>query len=131
MKRVSTTDLSGNNSIQYGTISFGRNDSNGILTTGLIFCREDEIRIAQSSSGAFGTEAVYITWKGNKLGLGITSPTEQLDMTGNAKIGGFVQFGSFTTTQRNALTAANGMVIYNTTDNKFQGYENGAWASLI
>ena len=74
---------------------------------------------------------MYITWKGNKLGLGITSPTEQLDMTGNAKIGGFVQFGSFTTTQRNALTAANGMVIYNTTDNKFQGYENGAWASLI
>ena len=38
---------------------------------------------------------------------------------------------SYTTTQRNALTAANGMVIYNTTDNKFQGYENGAWANLI
>lgn len=43
----------------------------------------------------------------------------------------FVQFGSFTTAERDALTAANGMVIYNTTDNKFQGYENGAWANLI
>ena len=32
---------------------------------------------------------------------------------------------------RDALTPANGMVIYNTTDNKFQGYENGAWANLI
>ena len=42
-----------------------------------------------------------------------------------------VQFGSFTTTQRNALTAVNGMIIYNTTDNKFQGYENGGWANLI
>ena len=36
-----------------------------------------------------------------------------------------------TTTERDALTAANGMIIYNTTDNKFQGYENGAWANLI
>ena len=44
---------------------------------------------------------------------------------------GYIQFGSYTTTQRDALTAANGMVIYNSTDNKFQGYENGAWANLI
>jgi hypothetical protein len=37
---------------------------------------------------------------------------------------------SFTTTQRGALTAANGMMIYNTTTNQFEGYENGAWISL-
>jgi hypothetical protein len=42
-----------------------------------------------------------------------------------------VQLASMTTTQRNALSAANGMLIYNTTDNKFQGYENGSWANLI
>ena len=48
-----------------------------------------------------------------------------------AEVSGYVQFGSFTTTERDALTAANGMVIYNTTTNKFQGYENGAWANLI
>lgn len=48
-----------------------------------------------------------------------------------AEFTGYVQFGSYTTTERDALTAANGMVIYNTTDNKFQGYENGAWANLI
>jgi hypothetical protein len=36
-----------------------------------------------------------------------------------------------TTAQRNALTPVNGMIIYNTTDNKFQGYENGGWANLI
>ena len=43
----------------------------------------------------------------------------------------YVQFGSFTTAERNALTAANGMVIYNSTTNKFQGYENGSWVNLI
>jgi hypothetical protein len=35
-----------------------------------------------------------------------------------------VQTGSFTTTTRNALTPAVGMMIYNTTTNKFQGYQN-------
>ena len=60
-----------------------------------------------------------------------TAPTEALEVLGNAKATGFVQFGSLTTTQRNALTAANGMVIYNTSDNKFQGYENGAWVNLV
>ena len=36
-----------------------------------------------------------------------------------------------TTTQRDALTAVNGMLIYNSTLNKFQGYEGGIWTSLI
>ena len=146
LKRISSSDLSGNNTLQYGTISFGRNDVNGLRTTALIFAREEEIRIGQNSAGTFGTESVYITWKNQKLGLGKTSPAEQLDMTGNAQIDGtvttkslttaggadsFVQFGSLTTTQRDALTAANGMVIYNSSTNKFQGYENGAWVNLV
>jgi hypothetical protein len=44
---------------------------------------------------------------------------------------GVLRMASFTTAERNALTAANGDVIYNTDDNKFQGYENGGWANLI
>lgn len=37
-----------------------------------------------------------------------------------------------TTSQRNALTnVINGQLIYNTTLNKFQGYENGSWQNLI
>ena len=43
---------------------------------------------------------------------------------------GYVQFGSLTTAERDALTATNGMVIYNTTNNKFEGYQNGAWINL-
>lgn len=41
------------------------------------------------------------------------------------------QMLNVTTTQRNALTPSNGDIIYNTTDNKFQGYENGSWTNLI
>ena len=42
-----------------------------------------------------------------------------------------INLKSYTTTQRDALTSAAGDMIYNTTDNKIQGYENGAWANLI
>jgi hypothetical protein len=46
-----------------------------------------------------------------------------------------VQNGPFsppllTTIERDALTAQNGMMIYNTTLNKFQGYQNGSWINL-
>ena len=35
-----------------------------------------------------------------------------------------------TTTQRDAMTAANGMIIYNTTDSVLQGYTGGSWSNL-
>jgi hypothetical protein len=38
--------------------------------------------------------------------------------------------GSFTDTTRNALTPAVGMIIYNTTSNKFQGYQNTGGVTL-
>jgi hypothetical protein len=41
-----------------------------------------------------------------------------------------INLASFTTTDRNGLTATNGDMIYNTTTNKFQGYANGAWVDL-
>ena len=85
--------------------------------------------ITANSSGSL-VNLLTFNSAGN-LGIGLPRPLQKLHVNGNAQVDGFVQFGSLTTTQRNALTAANGMVIYNTTDNKFQGYENGGWANLI
>ena len=42
-----------------------------------------------------------------------------------------IKMASFTTTERDNLIAENGDIIYNTTTNKFQGYENGSWVNLI
>jgi hypothetical protein len=41
-----------------------------------------------------------------------------------------LKFASFTTTERDALIAENGDVIYNTTVNKFQGYAANTWVDL-
>ena len=42
-----------------------------------------------------------------------------------------IQFPRITTAERNALqNVQNGFAIYNTTLNKFQGYENGAWVNF-
>jgi hypothetical protein len=62
----------------------------------------------------------------------ISSPTT-LTLAASTEViisGAPMRLASFTTTQRNALAANNGDVIYNTTDNKFQGYQNGTWVNL-
>ena len=45
-------------------------------------------------------------------------------------ITGPFQMLTVTTVQRDALTPANGDIVYNTTDNAFQGRANGSWTSL-
>jgi hypothetical protein len=50
--------------------------------------------------------------------------------TGTIIAGSRIRFKSYTTTARNALSPQNGDVIYNETDNKFQGYANGSWVDL-
>jgi hypothetical protein len=51
--------------------------------------------------------------------------------TGVVISGSPLRLASMSSAQRDALTAQNGDLIYNTTTNKFQGYENGAWVNLI
>ena len=126
----SASDLTGDLVTQYGTILFGRDDLNGALNTGLIFGRENSIYIGQDSGGDFTTADKYIVWKDQKLGLGQTVPTEVLDVVGNAKATGFIQTGSFTTAERDALTGAEGMMIYNTTNSRYQIYEDGNWLNM-
>ena len=72
-----------------------------------------------------------IKFSGSDGGVGTTALTLDMSEAGAATFNagvaittttGALLLSRLTTTQRNALTAANGMIIYNTTDNKFQGY---------
>ena len=107
---------------------------------------EDEINTGYVGSngggiygGSSGNAAFIQVINGRKLEIatGATSfrrlqvSDAGVDITGNIVSSGYTQFGSLTTGARNSLTAANGMVIYNSSLNKFQGYENGAWVNLV
>jgi len=50
---------------------------------------------------------------------------------GNLMVNELFGVPSLTTTQKNALTAFNRLVVYDSTLNKFQGFENGSWTSFI
>ena len=105
--------------------------------------------------GSFGEDNT-ITLSANGIGYKTYTPQEGLDIRGNGVFTGTVTAASFTgtgsvvsngsieisgarelllgrltTAERDALTAENGMIIYNTSTNKFQGYENGAWVNLV
>jgi hypothetical protein len=69
-------------------------------------------------------------------GLRIGGVVDSTDTVTNTSIGldlfdRAVKLANVTTVERDAMTAVNGMLVYNTTANKFQGYENGAWVNLI
>ena len=63
-----------------------------------------------------------------KLAVSGGTMTGQLNFSGTTHAG--IKLLSLTTVQRDALTAANGMLIYNTTTSKVQKYEAGAWAAV-
>lgn len=68
--------------------------------------------------------------KDGRLGLGTPSPFASAKLEISSTTGALL-LTRMTTTQRDALTAVNGMLLYNSSLNKFQGYENGSWTSFI
>ena len=72
-----------------------------------------------------GVTSAVQTQMDARLPLAGGTMTGQLNFSGTNHAG--IKLISLTTTQRDALTAANGMMVYNTTTAKVQRYESGAW----
>ena len=72
----------------------------------------------------------FVITKVGQVGIGTAAPAASA-LLELASTTGALLLPRMTTTQRDALTAVNGMLIYNTTAAKFQGYEAGAWVNLI
>jgi len=73
-----------------------------------------------------GTTGQYLFNTTNAAATTVT-PSAALEINGTT---GAVLLPRLTTAQRDALTATDGMQIYNTTTNKFQGRAGGAWVDL-
>lgn len=129
LRKISDSDLSGTTPA-YGRVVFARDDANGPAVNALIAGTDVALTFAVDDTGTFADSSKFFVWTGTSFGIGKEDPAEALDVNGNGVFSGFVQFGSLTSTERDDLTAANGMVIYNTTNNKFEGYQNGAWINL-
>jgi len=78
--------------------------------------------VAASNSLVLGGTGAYAV----KVGIGTTIPQGALDVTSTT---GALIVPRMTSAQRDALTAVNGMIIYNTSTNQFNFYENGAWVT--
>jgi hypothetical protein len=146
----------------YGKLTFEKTENFLTTTSAIIGADNLGLFFSYNSNGVDFDESTYITYSfENKLGIGTFSPTERLDVRGNAVVTGtvtaasfngsvvaddsttiidaingsivasnYVMFGRLTTSERDALFPENGMVIYNTTANRFQGYQNNSWINI-
>jgi hypothetical protein len=121
IKQLSDNDLSGNTST-LAVLNFTRDDSNGATTFGAVNVTKDLMQIVHDTTGSY-TASKSIYNKDGLIGLGTNAPAAKLDVQGEIKV------GSLTTAERDALTAANGLILYNSTTNQLESYENGAWGA--
>ena len=91
----------------------------GKLTGFLDYSATDDIGIGLGELGDF------LSWD-KQNGLRIGAGADKTQLTGD-----YVQMPSLTTTEQGAISASNGMLVYNSSTNKLQAYENGAWANII
>ena len=146
-----TANVSGGNIVTAGQVSATGNITgnffvgNGSLLTGIAAGGYGNANVA-ANLAAFGSNPISTTGNvtagnfiGNVVGGGAGTPTissaTNLDLSAASAVrvigGGTLRLPSLTTAQIANTIAANGDMIYNSSVNKFQGYENGAWANII
>ena len=111
---------------------------NGSVVTGGTTYLQDATYLKLDSTYA-GSAVTANNFIGNVVGGGAGTPTisstTNLDLSAVSAVrvigGGTFRLPSLTTAQIANTIAANGDMIYNSSVNKFQGYENGAWANII
>lgn len=124
-----------------GGLFFEKQDAgdgpNGFSRRNGIVSRPYDITLQQfDTNGDLGNNIVRLTSDGF-LGVGTGVPTEKLHVVGDFRLVGamyatqYIQTGQYTNLQRSAIVPpANGMIIYNRSVNRFQGYQNGAWINM-
>lgn len=101
----------------FGENVYGTSGVPNVIAGNAIYLQEDGTVVANVKDGKMAI--------GQSTTAAAASALLELDSTTGALL-----ITRMTSTQRDALTASNGMQIYNTTTDKFQGYAGGAWVDL-
>jgi len=96
----------------------------GVMPGRILFFTFDE-------TGAISANNAMVFNRFGNLGIKTDSPAQALDVNGNAVVRGFTQFGTFTYLERDALTPAAGMVIWNSDSTQFEGFDGTNWINLV
>ena len=96
---------------------------------------EIDIRVKGADVGKFDSDGLIInSIRTSTVGTPTLTSSSNINMSVGGSVtvtGGGFRVASLTGTQRNALAAANGEIVYNSSTNKLQAYENNAWADVI
>ena len=96
---------------------------------------EIDIRVKGADVGKFDSDGLIInSIRTSTVGTPTLSSSSNINMSVGGSVtvsGGGFRVASLTGTQRNAMTAANGEIVYNSSTNKLQTYENNAWTDVI
>lgn len=137
--QILTTDGAGNFTFQDQTSVGNFTLSNSVVTTddssGISFVpsvtMNSDLTVENNLTVSNNISAVNFTSTGTGVATIDSATTITLSAPDGTLISsGTLRLANLTTTQRNALTPQNGDLIYNTTDNKLQGYQNSAWINL-
>ena len=96
---------------------------------------EIDIRVKGSDVGKFDSDGLIInSIRTSTAGTPTITSSSNINMSVGGSVtvsGGGFRVASLTGTQRNAMTVSNGEIVYNSSTNKLQAYENSAWADVI
>lgn len=97
-------------------------------STGMIFNEAGNIALDVRMESNNNTHMFFLDAGAETIGVNKSAP----DTNASMEFGGIkpLLLPRLTTVQRDAVTSANGMIIYNTDNNVLEGYENGAWVNL-
>ena len=131
---ATTQTLSGDKTFsgQLNFASGGSSDApklavNEDANTGFYSNLPDTLRL---TVGGYLTIATDGTGTYGRIAMGGAQPSQPSVLLDLSSTSGCLLLTRMTTTQRNALTAVNGMIIYNSTTSTIQGYVGGSWTNL-